>query len=101
MLMGSISHGTKVSVRLQVDAGAAGPAVLAVAWSGGGQTGEHDECVAAPGGSCVASVTPGMKGLLRVVVDMKEDSDKGTLTVEPVTDSTPIRGDKSWLYLVR
>ena len=96
-----IPIGTRVTVRLDLDAGAGGPAALAIAWSGGGQTGEHDECVAAPGGFCEALVTPGMRGLCRVIVDMSTDADTGTLSVDPVTDSMLIQGDVSCLYLVR
>ena len=101
MFMGEVPIGTELKVRLQVDRGAQGSAVLAIAWSGGGQTGGHDECVAAPGGFCKATVTPGMQGLFRVVVDMNDQVDKGRLTVEPVTEATEIEGDQSWLYLVR
>jgi hypothetical protein len=101
MFIGTIPIGTPVTVRLQVDATAGGSAVLAVAWSGGGQTGGHDEGIAAPGGFCTAQVTPAMRGLLRVVVDMNSDTDKGTLAVKPGTTSKPIEGDNSWLYVVR
>jgi hypothetical protein len=101
MFMGTIPIGTTVTVRLQVAAKAKGAAVLAVAWSGGGQTGGHDEGIAAPGGFCTAQVTPAMRGLLRVVVDMNSDTDKGTLAVKPGTTSKPIEGDNSWLYVVR
>lgn len=101
MFMGTIAIGAPVTVRLQVAAKANGSAALAVAWSGGGQTGGHDEGVAAPGGFCTAQVTPAMKGLLRVAVDMNSDSDKGTLSVKPATESQPIQGDTSWLYVVQ
>ena len=101
MLKGKFAIGTKVTAKLQVDAKASGSAVLAIAWSGGGQTGGHDECTAAPGGFCFATVTPAMKGLVRVVVDMNADSDKGELSVSPVTPSQPITGDQSWLYTVQ
>jgi hypothetical protein len=100
MFIGTIPIGTPVIVSLQVDTKAAGSAALTVAWSGGGQTGGHDECTAAPGGFCSATVTPAMKGLLRVVVDMNSDSDKGTLSVMPATPAQAIRGDTSWLYTV-
>jgi hypothetical protein len=100
LLIDVIPIGTLVSVRLQVDATARGPAALVVAWSGGGHTGGHDECIAAPGGFCTASVTPGMKGLLRIAVDMNAEADRGDLTVHPVTASAPIQGDQSWLYVV-
>lgn len=96
----SIPIDTAVRVRLRVDASASGPAVLAIAWSGGGQTGGHDECRAAPGGFCEAVVTPGMKGLFRIAVDMSAESDKGTLGVEPFGASVEFRGDQSWLYTV-
>jgi hypothetical protein len=101
MFMGSIPIGTPITVRLQVGARAGGSAVLAVAWSGGGQTGGHDERVAAPGGFCTARVIPEMRGLLRIVVDMNSDTDKGTLTVKPVKASTRIQGDQSWLFVVQ
>lgn len=100
MFIGTIPVGTPVTVRLQVDAKAGGSAALAVAWSGGGQTGEHAEGTAAPGGFCTAQVTPAMKGLLRVVVDMNADSDKGTLSVMPGTPAESMQGDTSWLYTV-
>jgi hypothetical protein len=100
MFMGTIPIGTRVTARLKVAASANGSAVLTVAWSGGGQTGGHDECASAPGGFCTAVVTPAMEGLLRVVVDMNANSDKGTLAVTPATTSRPIVGDQSWLYLV-
>jgi hypothetical protein len=101
MFIGTIPIGTKVTVRLQVDSESNGSAVLAVAWSGGGQTGGHDEGISAPGGFCTAEVTPEMKGLLRVVVDMNGDNDTGSLAVKPVTTSKPIVGDQSWLYVVK
>jgi hypothetical protein len=100
MFRGTIPIGTPVTVRLQVDARAGGSAALTAAWSGGGQTGEHDDCTAAAGGFCTAKVTPAMKGLLRVVVDMNSDSDKGTLAVAPTTPAETIRGDTTWLYTV-
>ena len=100
MFVGTIPIGTPVIVSLQVDSKAGGSAALTVAWSGGGQTGGHDEGRAAPGGFCTATVTPAMKGLLRVLVDMNSDSDKGTLSVMPPTPTEPIRGDTSWLYTV-
>jgi hypothetical protein len=100
MFKGTVPIGATVTVRLDVDANAAGSAVLAVAWSGGGMTGKHDECTAAPGGSCTATVTPDKRGLFRVVVDLNSDTDTGTLSVDPVTPGEPIKGDTSWLYTV-
>ena len=100
MFVGVIPVGTVVEVRLQLAAKAKGSAVLAVAWSGGGQTGGNDTGIAVPGGFCTARVTPTMEGLLRVVVDMNSDRDKGHLTVEPVSPATAIQGDTSWLYVV-
>ena len=101
MFIGSIAIGTPVTARLELDANAAGSAVLTLAWSGGGTTGGHDECSAAPGGSCIAKVTPSMKGLLRVVVDMNSEGDTGTLAVAPPTPPEAIKGDTSWLYTVK
>jgi hypothetical protein len=101
MFMGTIPIGTPVTVRLQVAARANGSAALAVAWSGGGQTGGHDEGTATPGGFCLAQVTPAMRGLLRVVVDMNADSDNGNLSLDPGTASQAIQGDTSWLYVVQ
>jgi hypothetical protein len=100
MFKGTTPIGKPVTVKLELDSNAAGSAVVAVAWSGGGQTGGHDECAAAPGGFCTAKVTPTEKGLLRVVVDMKIDDDKGTLSVTPPTPAEEIQGDNSWLYTV-
>ena len=96
----SIPVGTPVRFRFTVDVNAKGSAVLAAAWSGGGQTGGHDQCTAAPGGFCTASLTPGMKGLLRVVIDMTSEADKGTLEIEPFDTSIPFQGDQTWLYVV-
>jgi hypothetical protein len=100
MFKGSIPVGTTVTARLDVDSNAGGSAVLAIAWSGGGQTGEHAECVAVPGGFCTAKLTPTMIGLLRVVVDMNTDRDHGSLSMDPVTPAESIEGDTSWLYTV-
>ena len=96
----SIPTNTLVRVRLRVDARASGSAVLAIAWSGGGHTGGHAECRAAPGGSCEAAVTPGMRGLLRIMVDMSAETDKGTLGVQPLDTSVDFQGDQSWLFVV-
>ena len=100
MFMGEVPVGKELTVHLEVHSGAQGTAALAIAWSGDGQTGGHGECVAVPGGFCRATVTPRMEGLFRVVVDMNAQSDKGRLTVDPVTAATDIVGDQSWLYLV-
>ena len=100
MFKGSIPIGHPVVVTLTVDSSAQGTAALVVAWSGGGQTGGHAEGIAVPGGFCTAETIPGMKGLLRVVVDMNSEKDKGTLAVSPTTPAEPIKGDTSWLYTV-
>jgi hypothetical protein len=96
-----IPIGTQVTVRLELDAQAKGPAALVIAWSAGGQTGEHDECFASPGGFCIATVTPAARGLFRIVVDMTSPTDQGRLGVDPVTPFIDLVGDDTCLYRVR
>ena len=48
MFKGTVATQASITVRLEVDADAKGPAVVAVAWSGGGNTGAHDECYGRP-----------------------------------------------------
>lgn len=100
MFKGTTPVGTKVTAKLELDPKARGSAFLAIAWSAGGNTGSQDSCTAAPGGFCRASVTPTEPGLLRVFVDMNDDSDRGTLEVSPPTAATPVQGDTTWTYSV-
>ena len=46
------------------------------------------------------SVDGAMEGLLRVMVNMNSERDKGNLTVGPDGTATAIQGDTSWLYVV-
>ena len=101
LMIETIPIGTRVAVRLEVDAQAKGPASLVISWSGGGNTGEHDECFASPGGFCTATVTPAMRGLFRIVVDMNSPTDRGRLVIDPITPSVDIVGDDTCLYRVR
>jgi hypothetical protein len=101
LMLEIIPIGTQVTVRLELDAEANGPASLVTSWSAGGQTGEHDECFASPGGFCTATVTPAMRGLFRIVVDMNSHTDRGNLRVDPVTPSIDLVGDDTCLYRVR
>ena len=96
---GILAIGTTVDIQLQLAHAASGPAHLIVAYgrSGGSPSAATD--VAAPGGGTeVLSTLLDSHGTLTVTVDMSDDADSGTLTVNATP--TPIVGDTVWLYSV-
>jgi hypothetical protein len=100
MFKGTIPVGAKVTATLTLDPKAQGSAFLAIAWSAGGSTGAQDSCTVAQAGFGEVTVTPTESSLLRVFVDMNDDSDRGELQVSPATPATPIQGDTTWTYSV-
>lgn len=97
---GVIPVGSAVVATLSIDASAHGPALLSIAWSAGGSTGEEQTVIVNPGDTRDVTVRPTAPSLLRVFVDMKSESDQGKLSVSPATPATPVTGDTSWVYSV-
>jgi len=102
---GSIAAGGTVSVTLALNFTAKGPAPLLAAFgrSEGGGTAE-DGTVIAPGSSDGIELDVDAKGMLRIVVDMSDESDSGMLTVAAdgsVVSSEAIMGDTTWVYTIK
>ena len=100
---GSIPKGSRVDIELQVDAGAKGAALVAVSFADNGGGSGSDSATVAPAGTgrCGVQTDPGSAGLLRVFVDLNDDTDTGMLTVSvggAVYDHARITGDTTWSY---
>ena len=100
MYKGTTPVGAPVTAELNLGAKAKGPAILAIAWSTGGRSGEQDACTVAPGGFGMVTVTPTKPAFLRVYVDTTSDTDRGTLGVSPPTPAEKVQGDTTWTYSV-
>lgn len=100
MFKGTTPVEVRVTATLSLSEQARGPALLAIAWSGGGDSGEADSCVVAPGGFGRASVLPTEPAFLRVYVDMTDEDDRGTLSVSPPSPPEQVQGDTTWTYSV-
>jgi hypothetical protein len=100
MYQGTTPVGAPVTAELKLSARAKGSAILAIAWSAGGSTGQQDSCTVAPGGFGMVTVTPTKPAFLRVYVDTTSDTDRGTLGVSPPTPAEKIQGDTTWTYSV-
>lgn len=102
---GSIQAVATVQATLQLDSTAEGPAPLTGAFGRSGDGGSvHAGTVVAPGLSDDVEIEVDAKGILRFVVDMSEEGDRGTLTVRVdgvVKTEDPIAGDTTWAYTVR
>ena len=96
MFKGHIGIGTTVEAVLSLAHTSSGPALVMIAHSAGPSDGD----TVAPGGSVTVSITPDERGILRVVVDVKEESDRAKLEVRPVTPAEDIEGDTTWGYVV-
>ena len=97
---GTIPVGTEVTADLTLANSARGPALLLIAWSAGGSTGEEDSAIVNPGESGSVTVQPTDASILRVFVDMRSERDQGTMAVPPVTREEPVTGDTTWVYSV-
>jgi hypothetical protein len=100
MYQGTTPVSAPVTAELTLGPRAKGPALLAIAWSAGGRSGEQDACIVAPGGFGVVTVTPTKPGFLRVYVDTTNETDRATLGVSPSTPAEKIQGDTTWTYSV-
>ena len=91
----TIPSGTTVTATLTLDDDASGPALLIIA-----HPSDSDSTGVAPGSSGSVSITPVGFGILRVHVDMKEQSDSGQLTVEPGGVRKRVTGDHNEGFVV-
>lgn len=85
----------KVTATLELANDASGPAQLMIAHPSG-----VDATSVAPGTSDSVSLTPTSRGILKVLVDMKGQTDSGTLTVTPPGPDGPVTGDQVESYVV-
>lgn len=100
MYKGTTPVGSPVTAELTLNPRAKGPAILAIAWSTGGRSGEQDSCTVAPGGFGMVTVTPTKPAFLRIYVDTTNETDRGTLGVSPSTPAEKVQGDTTWTYSV-
>jgi hypothetical protein len=103
MYRGSIPKGSAVTAELQVSGSAGGAALLALAFADSGGGNGSDARTVAPGGTatCKVQTRPGVRGLLRLLVDFNTGTDSGQLTVRvngEVHDTEAIIGDTPWSY---
>lgn len=99
MFKGTIRPGTNVQARFALSRDADGSALVFLG-AGAVEGSITDSVAVAPGGSATLSVTPTTRGILRVVVDVSDESDAGRLAVDPVTPEEAIQGDTTWGYVV-
>lgn len=101
---GIIEAGSRVTVALELDATASGPAAVTAAFARSGGGGSHSEgMVVASGTSDSVALDVDAKGMLQIFVDMAVESDSGTLDVRAggeEEDRETIEGDTLWTYAV-
>jgi hypothetical protein len=85
----------KITATLDVANDASGPAQLMIAHPSG-----VDAVSVAPGASGTVGLTPTSRGILKVLVDMNDQTDTGTLVVTPPGPNGPVTGDQVESYVV-
>jgi hypothetical protein len=97
---GDIPSNTTVKVRFLADFSNSGTAVFMVGSGPFGNDPTAKSALVAPGGSSTLDIrTPG-EGIVKVVVDFREEDDSGRLEVTSggFSDSDSIIDDQSWTY---
>jgi hypothetical protein len=90
-----IPSGTKITATLTLDQTASGSALLLIA-----HPSDSDSTGVAPAATGSVSITPQGFGILRIHVDMNEESDTGELAVEPGDVRRGVTGDDTEGFVV-
>jgi len=101
--MGSLPAGSKVALEIALPAAAGGSALAAISFADDKKKGGSDSVTVAPGttASCAVQTNPGVRGLVRVWVDLNREEDSATLTVSAGANkkiSETITGDDTWSF---
>lgn len=101
--MGSLPAGSKVELEISLPPGAGGSALAAVSFADDRRKGGNDSVAVAPGatGRCTVQTNQGVRGLVRVWVDLNREEDSATLTVRAGPNkhvTRTITGDDTWSF---
>lgn len=104
MLRGKIKRDSTVVTTLTLDHAASGTAAMVTTYGEAGGHATSQAVVVAPAGTNATTASVRGKGLFRIIVDMKDDRDTGTLVVQEngvTMDQGNITGDTTWVYTVQ